>query len=75
MHAEHEEMEALLGRIEEANGVGDAARWVERALDTARSHFKKEEEVLFPMAEDLIGEEALQRLGLEWARARRVSIV
>lgn len=75
MHAEHEEMKVLLGRIEEAGDIGAAAGWVERALNSARSHFRKEEEVLFPMAVTLIGDDALGELGLKWARARKVSIV
>lgn len=74
MQAEHEEMEVLLGRIEEASDIGTAVGWVERALSSARNHFKKEEEVLFPMAVTLLGDDALERLEYEWAKARQVSI-
>ena len=40
----------------------------------ARSHFQKEEQVLFPMARRLLGDEELTRLGSAWAEARRVTI-
>jgi len=75
MHGEHEEMEILLARIEEAEDIPDAIRWIDRALSSARAHFKKEEEILFPMAQELIGDEALHHLGAEWAKARRVTII
>jgi hemerythrin-like domain-containing protein len=74
MHSEHEEMQALLERIEEAEDVGDAVQWISRTLNSARNHFKKEEQVLFPMAEDVLGDETLYRLGAEWAKARKVTL-
>ena len=74
MRAEHEELERLLGQIEEAEDVAQAAAWVAEALRAARSHFMKEERVLFPMAEQLLGDETLTRLGNAWAEARGVAI-
>lgn len=74
MRAEHDELERLLGQIEETEDVNQATAWVEETLRTARSHFHKEERVLFPMAEHLLGEEALMRLGKAWADARGVTI-
>jgi hemerythrin-like domain-containing protein len=70
MRAEHEEMARLLEQIKDA----DDADQVEEALSAARSHFQKEERVLFPMAQHLLGDEALTRLGKSWAKARRVTI-
>ncbi len=60
--------------IEDAADVEGAMLWVEEALSAARSHFQKEEQVLFPMAQRLLGDEALTRLGRAWAEARRVTI-
>jgi hemerythrin-like domain-containing protein len=74
MRAEHEEMERLLGQIEDAADVDEAIHLVEEALSAARNHFQKEEQVLFPMAQGLLGDEALTRLGRAWAEARRVTI-
>lgn len=74
MRAEHEELERLLTQIDDAADITRANIWVEEALRAARSHFQKEEQVLFPMAQHLLGDENLTRLGRAWAEARRVTI-
>ncbi len=74
MRAEHGEMQRLLEQIEDASDVDEAIHWVGEALSAARSHFQKEEQVLFPMARRLLGDEELTRLGSAWAEARRVTI-
>ena len=71
---EHREMALLLTRIEDAADVDQAVHLVEDALSSARSHFLKEERLLFPMARSLLDEETLTRLGKQWAEARRVAI-
>lgn len=75
MIAEHEEMERMLTHIQEEADVNRAILWIPGALRAARSHFRKEEDVLFPMAERLLGEDALMRLGEIWARTRRATAV
>ncbi len=75
MTAEHREMEQLLGQIEDVDEVEQAVYWVADALSAARSHFRKEEEVLFPMARRILGADALTKLGTDWARTRKVCIV
>jgi hemerythrin-like domain-containing protein len=74
MRTEHEEMARLLEQIEDADDTDQIVLWIEEALSAARSHFQKEERVLFPMAQHLLGDEALTRLGRAWAEARRVTI-
>ena len=74
MRAEHEEMKRLLWQIEDAVDADEAILLVEEALSAARRHFQKEEQVLFPMARRLLGDEELTRLGSAWAEARRVTI-
>lgn len=74
MCAEHTEMKALLEEIEDAEDVGHASHLVKEALTAARSHFGKEEQVLFPMAENLLGDEVLTELGKIWADTRGVTI-
>lgn len=74
MRAEHEEIEQALVRIEDAKTLEEAAEWVRPALAIARDHFQKEEQVLFRMAEQLLDEETLVRLGQTWASARGVSV-
>ncbi len=74
MRTEHEEMARLLEQIEDADDTDQIILWIEEALSAARSHFQKEERVLFPMAQHLLGDEALTRLGRAWAKARHVTI-
>ncbi len=74
MRAEHEEMKRLLWQIEDAVDGDEAILLVEEALSAARNHFQKEEQVLCPMAQGLLGDETLTRLGRAWAEARRVTI-
>ncbi len=74
MRAEHEEIEQALFKIEDAESQEEAARLVRPALAIARSHFHKEEHVLFRMAEKFLDEQALIRLGQAWASARGVLI-
>ena len=72
MRAEHEEIEAALRSVETTTDVNVARETILEAIHLARSHFLKEEGVAFPMAEEVLGKEALDRLGIEWARARGV---
>ncbi|MFQ5567320.1 MAG: hemerythrin domain-containing protein [Paracoccaceae bacterium] len=74
MRAEHQEMARLLEQIEDAADADQIILWVEQALSAARGHFQKEEQILFPMAQGLLGDAALIRLGRAWAEARRVTI-
>jgi hemerythrin-like domain-containing protein len=74
MREEHEEIERALDRIEDATTLEEAADLVRSALTLARSHFQKEERVLFRMAEQLLDEKTLVRLGRTWASARGVSL-
>lgn len=73
MRREHDEMIRLLERIEDAADVEEAVSLVNEALAAARSHFRKEEQVLFPMAVRLLGDETLHRLGRAWAGVRHVT--
>lgn len=74
MRAEHEGIEQALVKIEDAHTIEEAAELVQPALAVARGHFQKEEWVLFHMAEQLLDEETLTRLGQSWADARGVSL-
>ena len=74
MRAEHDEIEDALQQIQEARDLDDGVDRVARALSIIRSHFQKEEEVLFSMARQMLDEETQIRLGKAWAEARRVTI-
>jgi iron-sulfur cluster repair protein YtfE (RIC family) len=72
MRAEHEEIEGALRRATAATARERAREALLEAIDLARAHFLKEEQAAFPMAEEVLGEESLERLGEEWASARGV---
>ena len=73
MRAEHDDIERALERIEDAGQFNEAAELTLNALSIARGHFKKEEEVLFPLARQTLDEETLTRLGAYWAASRNVT--
>jgi len=70
MRTEHAEVEATLERLTQVEDVQEAEALAGHLVKVAREHFEKEEQVLFPMAEQLLGEEALRSLGEQWAAQR-----
>lgn len=73
MRAEHEAIDADLAALREATDEGPARQAMLRVVQLAREHFAKEEQVLFPLAEELLGVAELERLGAEWAARRGVA--
>jgi hemerythrin-like domain-containing protein len=71
MRMEHEEVEGTLERLAQVEDVQDADELAAHLLTVAHEHFEKEEEVLFPMAVELLGEEELRSLGEQWVTRRR----
>ncbi len=74
MRAEHEEIEGELAKVAASSDVGDARLHLAAAIAEARSHFHKEELVLFPMAEQLLGTDTLEEMGAAWAQNRGVAL-
>jgi hemerythrin-like domain-containing protein len=70
MRLEHDEIEAVLARLCEIEEPVEARTTATRLVALARDHFAKEEQVLFPLAEQVLGELGLEQLGAEWARRR-----
>lgn len=73
MRGEHEAIDATLAALHEATDEGAARRAVLQVVHLARDHFAKEEQVLFPLAGDLLDAAELERLGAEWAARRGVA--
>ncbi len=74
MRQEHDEIEEGLLNLA---GAGDAAAMRNQllgAIALAREHFAKEEQVLFPMAAQMLGADKLRQLGATWAARRGVRI-
>jgi iron-sulfur cluster repair protein YtfE (RIC family) len=74
MRAEHVEIDRFLAGLREAQDESTARRNLVHAVALARDHFAKEEAVLFPLAEQLLGAPALARLGDLWAGRRGVAV-
>ena len=68
-----EEIEGTLASIASVADPADAQRRLRHAIAVARDHFRKEETVLFPLAERALGVPALERLGAAWAAERGVA--
>ncbi|MBI6546344.1 MAG: hemerythrin domain-containing protein [Cyanobacteria bacterium NC_groundwater_1444_Ag_S-0.65um_54_12] len=74
MRFEHNDIDETLGRLLEVRELNRAQALIRHLLLVAREHFAKEEKVLFPMAEQVLGEMELQSLGKQWAEKRQVSV-
>ena len=74
MRQEHEEIERALAELSKIQDLGRLKSRLLHVLRSVRDHFKKEELVLFPMAEQRLGADVLDELGARWADARRVTI-
>ena len=69
MRSEHVEIEALLADLCAAPDSRTARAPATALVRLAREHFAKEEQVLFPMAEQLLGQDVLAELGERYAAA------
>jgi len=74
MRMEHNEIEGSLIRLQEAQDLAAAKNLLLHAIQTARAHFAKEEQVLFVMAQQMLDTRTLEQLGRKWAAARKVAI-
>ena len=70
MRSEHLDIEASLSRACETDDLKEARDLLLHVVDVARPHFAKEEDVLFPLAEQLLDEGTLLELGDRWAGRR-----
>jgi hemerythrin-like domain-containing protein len=74
MQAEHRGIDEILAAARGETDIGALKGLAGRLIELAVSHFRKEEAVLFGMAEQHLGEELLSELGEQWAAARNVSL-
>lgn len=72
MRMEHDQIERLLDQAQMAQELGQAQRLLLQAVQVARSHFAKEEQVLYPMAGQILDTDKLARLAVQWAGRRGV---
>lgn len=75
MIEEHGRIEAALAEGVEAIDDPDRAKArILEAIRLARDHFRKEERVAFPFAEETLGPERMIELGRRWAEERDVEL-
>lgn len=74
MRDEHDEIRETLGRLPVVSDEDEARDLVLYAIHTARDHFRKEEQMLFPLAEQELDLDTLNELGERWAEVRRVMV-
>ena len=74
MRMEHNEIETNLARMPEVKAVDEARELVLHIVEVARQHFAKEENILYPAARQVLDEETLTQLGLQWAQQRHVTL-
>jgi len=72
-HEEHKQIDALLTKIQKARDLKTAKKLLQGAVLACRSHFDKEERIVFPMAEKVLKTKTLAELGEAWLRRRQVS--
>ncbi|MBV6504760.1 MAG: hypothetical protein ILNGONEN_00312 [Syntrophorhabdaceae bacterium] len=73
MRMEHDEIEGSLQRLQEVHDLAEAKNLLLHAMQTARAHFAKEEQVLFVMAQQMLDTRTQEQLGRKWAEARKVA--
>ncbi len=74
MAEEHESIAQALAAAHEADDVQAARGQLLAAVEEARAHFAREEQMLFPSAEAQLGRAQLEELGRRWAVARGVAV-
>jgi hemerythrin-like domain-containing protein len=74
MRMEHQEIEGILERIPKEDELDRSKTLLLEVIQIARQHFAKEEQILFRLALELLGDIVLIELGSKWAEQRRVMI-
>jgi hemerythrin-like domain-containing protein len=72
-HAEHEQIEAALARVQNARTLKDAKKILLNAIAATRKHFDKEERLVFPLAERILKAKTLGLLGEQWLSSRELT--
>ncbi len=74
MRSEHHGIDDLLAAARGETDLVSLKSLIGRLLELASGHFRKEEMVLFGMAQQFLGDDVLNELGEEWATSRNVTL-
>ncbi len=69
-HDEHAEIDRTLAEVQKSRQLAMARKLIKSAVEASRIHFDKEERIVFPMAEKLLTNATLLKLGEAWAKRR-----
>ena len=75
MRHEHDQIVRLLESIPSAPDLAQGRALAAQMIQVSRGHFQKEEQVLFRMARQVLGEGELAALGAKWSQRRGVYIL
>jgi hypothetical protein len=70
LHQDHEEIDASLGRAQQAPSLEQARRLLRAAIAASRKHFRREERSVFPVLEGVLQPSTLRALGTARIRSR-----
>lgn len=74
-HEEHDLIDANLAQLQESRSIDKARGMLIATIVLCRSHFDKEERIVFPMAEQALKSKTLQELGKIWMNQRNQAAV
>ncbi len=74
MRADHEQIEQALAQIPDLTDLAETQQQLLGVVEVAREHFAREEQILFELAPESLGDEMLRDLGAKWAERRGVMI-
>ena len=66
LYTEHREMDTRFEQTQAANEFLKASRLLRSAIAMSREHFRYEEQTLFPLINDILQDESLEKLGDAW---------
>jgi hemerythrin-like domain-containing protein len=66
-HKEHLEIDSRLTQIHTEKRVEFARNFMRRVMAYSRRHFQREEQTVFPLIKEVMGEDMLCKLGKVWA--------
>lgn len=68
LSTEHQQLYARFHQVQEASDAAESRRLLLSAIVIAREHLRYEEQVLFPLIDQVLQNESLEKLGAAWGQ-------
>ncbi len=75
MRLEHTAIEDTFAQLQVTTGAAETEQLVTHLLTVARSHFAKEEQILFPLSEQVLSTDTLDELGEQFMQRRGTVVI